>query len=414
MNYSHVAIADNAGRRRRLVVLQTHPIQYYAPLYRELARRGDIEIHVIYLTDGGAAAYHDENFGRVIAWDIPLLDGYAYTVMEAGLALNGRGFFSLYSKKLGMILDQLKPDAMLLYGYSSRMNWRALRWAKKNHCRVLYTSDSNASTPRAYWKNLLKKIIVGNFFSKVDEFFCTSEVNENYILSFADSGASINRIPFAIDVRRFASVAPLSGNSQRYDFIWAGKFIGIKMPLDFIRALGLVAARAGVDISASIVGDGPMLTEISESAKQLPTSCQLDFKGFVNQADMPTILQEAHTLIFTSKCEPYGLIATEAAAAGLALVVADGIGCVGDTVLARPGVNALIYPPGDVDALAGAMLQLLINDKLRLDMQQASRSIAAEHDIPVAAAIMESVVNKVCARGGGENMAARVDVASEA
>ena len=383
--------------RTRVVVIVTHPIQYYAPLYRELASRGNIDLHVIYLSDAGAAAYHDVNFGRTIEWDIPLLEGYAYTVLEPGLALESLGFRARHSPKLKETLDRLGPDALLLYGYSSRMNWQALRWAKKSGCQVLYTSDSNANNSRAGWKTWVKKAVVGHFFARVDAFLCTSEANYRYLLKFGGRRERIHRVPFAIDVHRYAKDAPAAGVRRRYDFVWAGKLYPVKRPQDFINALRIVAEQTGKQVCASLVGGGQMYEEIVSMARVLPPACKVDFKGFVNQASMPQVLQEAEALVFTSERDAYGLMATEAAAAGLALVVAEGIGCIGDTVLARPGVNALIYPPGDVEALAQAMIQLLTRGDLRTRMQQASRDIAQDHDIPVAAGVIEQVVHLVCA-----------------
>ena len=44
-----------AGRARpRLGVLATHLIQYQAPLYQDLARRGVVELEVAFLSRGGA------------------------------------------------------------------------------------------------------------------------------------------------------------------------------------------------------------------------------------------------------------------------------------------------------------------------------------------------------------------------
>ncbi len=381
----------------KLVVLVTHPIQYYAPLYRELASRGNIDLHVIYLSDAGAAAYHDANFGRTIEWDIPLLDGYAYTVLEPGLALESLGFRARHSPKLKETLGRLGPDALLLYGYSSRMNWQALRWAKMSGCQVLYTSDSNANISRTGWKTWIKKAVVGPFFARVDAFLCTSEANYRYLLQFGGRRERIYRVPFAIDVHRYAKGAPVAGLRRRHDFVWAGKLSSWKRPQDFIHALRIVVEETGLEVSASLIGDGSMHDEVVALISALPPGCHVEFKGFVNQASMPQMLQEAGVLTFTSEVEPYGLMATEAAAAGLALVVAEGIGCIGDTVLARPGVNALIYPPGDVEALAQAMIQLLTRGDLRTKMQQASRDIAKEHDIPVAAGVIEQVAQLVCA-----------------
>ena len=385
--------------KSRLVVFVSHPIQYYTPLYRELTSRGDIELHVVYLSDAGAAAYVDDKFGRTIAWDLPMLEGYAYTVLRPGLQIDQLGHVVAHSAKLKRVLHALKPDAILLHGYASRMNWVAWRWARRNRVRMLYTSDSNAGIPRSRWKLPIKRVIVRHFFSAIDAFLCTSEANLGYLLQYGASLDRVSRLPFAVDVDRFSRKASNHGEKRGLDFIWAGKFVAAKRPQDFIQALRIAVEQTGLEIRAAMVGDGPLRDRIQAMAASLPPSCKIEVKGFVNQTAMPGTLQEAEVLIFTSEVEPYGLIATEAAAAGLALIVAERIGCVGDTVLARPGVNALTYPPGDVVALAQAIMRLHTEAALLRDMQQASCDIASEHGIHIAAAIIERVVDAAVAAG---------------
>lgn len=388
--------------RSRLVVLISHPIQYYAPLYRELSRRAGVDIHVVFLSDAGASAYHDAGFNRMVSWDIPLLDGYGYTVLRPGLSLDGLGFVSLTSPALTRTLASLRPDAILLYGYASRMNWQAAHWARRHACRVLYTSDSNANTPKRPWKAWLKQVVVRRFFRQVDAFLCTSEANGDYVARFGAPADRVWRMPFAIDVARYSTAAPPPGVERPFHFAWAGKLVPNKRPDDFIRAVRLVAEASGKEVRAILVGDGPMRDEVAAMVKELPGRCKVELKGFVNQAAMPATLQEAEVFVFTSMVEAYGLAATEAAAAGLALIVAEGIGCVGDSVLAQPGVNSIIYPPGDVPALARAMLALRNDDARRLNMQQASREIARGHDFPAAATVIENAVRHVCGNAAPE------------
>ncbi|MEJ5207451.1 glycosyltransferase family 4 protein [Denitratimonas sp. CY0512] len=376
----------------RLVILVSHPIQYYAPLYRELVARDNIDVHVVYLSDTGANAYHDVNFGRTISWDIPLLDGYPHSILQPGIDLQGLSFIQKSSPGLKETLQNLSPDALLVYGYASRMNWEAVRWAAKNRTRVLYTSDSNANNPRDRLKACAKYFIVRKFFVNVDAFLCTSEANVEYVKRYGAPEKTIFRQPFSVDVSRFSAEAPDPESDREFDFIWAGKFMHRKRPQDFILALDAVAKGSDVKINAVLAGDGPLLDSVKEMAIELPSNVRVQFAGFVNQSAMPQMLQQAHAFAFTSESEPYGLIATEAAAAGLALIVAEGIGCVGDTVLAQPNVNALIYPPGNIDALSRAMLRLLTEKGTLIRMQQASREIAQEHDIPSAAAVIEKAV----------------------
>src|ERR1700748_2286124 len=64
--------------KKRLAIVTTHPIQYYAPVFRLLAERNIIDIKVFYTYGDAALEKYDTGFGKNITWDIPLLEGYPY------------------------------------------------------------------------------------------------------------------------------------------------------------------------------------------------------------------------------------------------------------------------------------------------------------------------------------------------
>jgi len=388
----NAADALSPNRQRRLIVIATHPIQYYAPLYRLLAERSVVDLLVVYLSDAGAAAHVDADFGRTVSWGLPLLDGYPYTVLQPGTAITSRGFWARYDGGLIPTLERLSPDWVLIYGYASRMNWAALTWARRRGVKVAYASDSNIYDPKRSIIQPVKHLIVRSFFRQVHAFLSPSEANATYLRKFGAPSERIHRLPFAVDVGRFQQNAPAAGVKRPFDFIWAGKFIPLKRAGDFLAALERVSQVAGRPIRALIAGDGSLRGQLTAQARSLPSTCQVEFVGFVNQTAMPSVLQAGSILVFTSDREGYGLIATEAAAAGLALVVSDRIGCVGSTVLARPGVNALTYRAGDVEGLATAMARLLAEPDLRARMQEASFAISREHDLDHAAQVIEGVL----------------------
>jgi hypothetical protein len=63
---------------KRLAIVSTHPIQYYAPVFRLLTENGKVQIKVFYTWEESSQKKHDPGFGKTIEWDIPLLDGYCY------------------------------------------------------------------------------------------------------------------------------------------------------------------------------------------------------------------------------------------------------------------------------------------------------------------------------------------------
>jgi hypothetical protein len=64
--------------KNRLAIIVSHPIQYYVPLYRQLARRDDVAIRVFFTWHAGQVAVEDHGFNIPVAWDIPLTAGYDF------------------------------------------------------------------------------------------------------------------------------------------------------------------------------------------------------------------------------------------------------------------------------------------------------------------------------------------------
>ena len=65
-----------------LAIFESHPVQYRAPVYRELQRLVPDGFHVFYATDVSIRGNRDVEFGKVLAWDEPLLEGYPNTVLN--------------------------------------------------------------------------------------------------------------------------------------------------------------------------------------------------------------------------------------------------------------------------------------------------------------------------------------------
>ena len=58
-----------------LTIIDTHPIQYRAPVYRMLASQFQVPITVVYGSDFSVAGYQDKEFGTKFSWDTDLLSG---------------------------------------------------------------------------------------------------------------------------------------------------------------------------------------------------------------------------------------------------------------------------------------------------------------------------------------------------
>ena len=108
------------------------------------------------------------------------------------------------------------------------------------------------------------------------------------------------------------------------------------------------------DAEFQIVGDGPCRAAADGSGDSLGVQPQVRFMG--HRDDVPAILSASDLFVLPSESEASPNVILEAMAAGLA-VVASRVG--GIPELVTDGVSGSLVPPGDPDALADALLDLL-------------------------------------------------------
>jgi glycosyltransferase involved in cell wall biosynthesis len=121
-----------------------------------------------------------------------------------------------------------------------------------------------------------------------------------------------------------------------------------------------------------LAGEGPARAELESRAERLAVSNRVRFLGW--REDAAALLAAADMLVCPSRHEPLGNVVIEAWAAGTPVVAASSAG---PAALIRDGVNGLLVPVEDADALAGALTRLAQNRTLRAELTTAGRAAYA-------------------------------------
>ena len=119
-------------RPLRMLVIASHPVQYESPILRLLEQDPRVESEVAYCSLQGAEAGIDPDFGVEVKWDIPLLDGYKWTLIRnRSWAPRIGSFFGLLNAGIWRKIRRGNFDAVvLLTGYVYATFWIALIAAK--------------------------------------------------------------------------------------------------------------------------------------------------------------------------------------------------------------------------------------------------------------------------------------------
>lgn len=152
-----------------------------------------------------------------------------------------------------------------------------------------------------------------------------------------------------------------------------GRLVDLKNQRALIDALpGLAAAFP--DVQLVLVGEGPLDAELRRHADASGVGGRVLFAGA--RPDVADLLPAFDVFALPSKTEGLSIALLEACASGLA-VVATAVG--GNPEVIRDGDTGRLVPPGDGDALARALHELVGSVPLRAEFGEAARAWVAAH-----------------------------------
>jgi len=152
--------------------------------------------------------------------------------------------------------------------------------------------------------------------------------------------------------------------------IWVGIVANlqhVKRIDTFIRALATVKASCNIKVNGIILGSGQLLHELKSLASQLNVQDEVHFLGSVN--NVTDYLQHLQIGVLCSEREGFSNSVIEYMACSLP-VVASAVG--GNLELVDDN-NGILFPPGDHEALAGALIKLIHSPRIREEMGAVSR-----------------------------------------
>ncbi len=379
----------------------THPIQYYTPALQHLERTGPGQFEVLYCSGELASSHAQAGFGVPYRWDVPLLEGYRYRFLENRAAHPSTASFGgLDNPELGPLIASRKYSAVVINGWHFKSAWRTILACWANRVPILVRSDSHLRATGTLLRSAKWPLYRG-FIPRIDGCLAAGTWSSDYFEKYGASPDHIFKIPHCVDNRRFEQEM-LRLRPRRQDlrqrwgiaadatvFLFAGKFISIKRPADFVSAIGR-CATGQPSVVGLMAGDGPLRAQCQEQARA--EGAPVHFTGFLNQTRIAEAYAVANALVLPSESETWGMVVNEAMASGLPCIVSDRVGCGPDVI--EPGVTGDIHAMGDIDALAGLMTRYADPGRLATMGRNARHKIEA-YSVEAASDALLSAVETV-------------------
>ena len=401
----------------RLAYLVSHPIQYQAPLLRRIAQEPDIDLTVFFGSDFSLRSYQDEGFGVNVKWDVPLLDGYRYEFLPV---IRDDGTQTVTTPLNYGIFSALRGgaepgfDLLWVHGYAMVNALHGMLAAKALGIPVLLRGDMwLRDRPRSGAKLFLKKLFFQLLKNLVNGILPVGTLNAEYWRHYLGDDIPLFLMPYAVDNEYFQRRSleavtkreelrrELEIDEERPVILFASKLQRRKHCSDLLDAYGiLIKARVsgGPRPYLVIVGDGEERSALEEQAR-INGLADVRFCGFRNQSELPGFFDIASVFVLPARHEPWGLVVNEAMNAATAVVISDDVGCHPDLV--TDGVEGFVFPVGDVNALAEALLRVLATPETAVKMgQNALRRIKTwsfEEDVLALRKAVAQLTHKIVA-----------------
>lgn len=383
----------------RLAILASHPVQYYAPLFRALAQR--LDLTVFYAHDATAQDQARAGFGVGFNWDVDLLSGYEH-VFLANVARNPRldRFSGVDTPEIGQRLREGRFDVLLLKGWYLKSLIQGLFAAKRLGIPVMVRGDSHLDTPRSALKIAAKRILYPFFLRWFDAALVVGKRNRAYWEHYGYPNERIFDAPHCVDNIFFAARAMAPARALLRErlgiapeakvVLFAGRLVSFKRPVDVIEAAALVREN-GMKVQVLVAGTGALESALRELARDL--NVPLHMLGFCNQSEMPGAYAAADVLVLPSGGnETWGLVVNEALASGTPTLVSDAIGCAPD--LAEVLGPQAVFRLGDVIDLSEKLRTILLTPPNRDVIATAAEAF----DPKIVACQIASAVDAILTR----------------
>lgn len=201
-------------------------------------------------------------------------------------------------------------------------------------------------------------------------------------------------LPNAVDIGAYEFRARTAPQPK---LMWLRSFHEIYNPTMAVTVTALLADEFP-DVRLTMVGpdkgDGS-LQKVVATAQQLGVSARLEICGGVPKTEVPVWLNRGDVFLNTTHYESFGVSVMEAAACGLP-VIATSVGEL--PRLWEDGVNALLVPPNDAEAMAEAVRRVLKDPALAEALSCNGRAKAEGFDWSVILPKWEMLLTEVAGR----------------
>lgn len=303
----------------KVALVTNLPPPYRVPIFNQLARHSALDFHAIF------CAAREPNR----AWDLPPMEFIHHTLRERYLTVRGR--YIHHNPDILPLLQRLQPDVVITDGFNPTHLY-AFGWslwaARSRRCAHIAMTDGTDQSERALtlFHQLARRLV----FKHSQAFIAASEGGKRLFRAYGVDPARCTYSWLCIDNAAFA---PQMDSVRAFDLMFCGRLEPAKDPLFALAVARETARRLRRRVRLLVVGAGSLEARLRNAARASGAQVELHLHGFASQAELPALYQSARIFLFPTHGDVWGIVANEACAAGLPVLVTPQAGVAGELVI---------------------------------------------------------------------------------
>jgi 1,2-diacylglycerol 3-alpha-glucosyltransferase len=300
-------------------------------------------------------------------------------------------------------LEQTNPDVVAVNGWNNFGSLIAASCCMRRRIPMVVMSESSRQDePRTWWKEAIKRRIVGLYSAALvggqrhveylaelgmprERIFTGYDVVDNHFFRQKAEEVRSQRSSASAKATSDREVRRKYGLPQNY-FLASARFIEKKNLSTLIEAYAEYRRRSEIRSQKSevsnnkaswdlvVLGDGPLKVDLCHLISDLRLNDHVHLPGFKQYNELPVYYALANAFVHASTTEQWGLVVNEAIASSLPVIVSNRCGCAPELV----NGNGFTFDPTNEDELATRLLEMAsLSDEERKRLGDNSYRIAA-------------------------------------
>lgn len=265
-------------------------------------------------------------------------------------------------------LKRFRPDVVITAGFNPTYLFAYL-YTRVHKAKHIAWTDGTAISETVLTP--IHRVVRHHIYPRSAAFVGASDGSVELYRKYKVPKDLVFKSRLAADNERFFAVGPVA---KKYDFIFSGRFTEIKNPFFAIDVVKGVARKLGRKVSIAFIGAGSLEAQMRSAANV--EGVEAHFLGFAQQDELPARYAASRLLLFPTLWDPWGVVANEACAAGVPVLVTPVAGAANELIVNDK--NGFVLPL-EVDRWVDAAARLLTDQALYERFSAESREMVRDY-----------------------------------